>query len=376
MPFVKVGLLAMTRWQYHDAMNIETDVPSDDPLLAAVRRNCLISDARHARNMTLCNYLLEMRGLYCWEKNLPLSEPPSRAAVGPWLATREAVWNELDDSGAEYESIPIDAEMLDPFAVGEINQSLFRKGMVYGAGIGRFKKPHFFLGELLRRENRGAVEVVISGQEYVRDLNALPAALQGSTIYLRRDALRRWLWEKAEEWELRKNEGPLKITLDRYGYAEDPLRAIDAMAEAETETLILHELGEHAAGQLLGPGWEDMLNSFAGRRAEVLARAVRDNLADCLSTLPTLLATDKPTSVHFWFANFDGMRAALFPSLTAAYGGWSASGDTSRLQAAVADGHVQWSALALRLLEFFRRDNASAESRIEALAEEFERLAL
>lgn len=348
----------------------------DDPLLAAVQRNCHITDARHARGMTLCNYLLEMREFYRWERNLPLSEPPPRADVGRWLAAREALWNDLDDSGADYGPLPVGAELHDPFATDAINRSLFLQGMVYGAGIGRFHKPHFFLGELLRRERRGAVDVLVSGREYVRDLNAAPAALQRGTVYLRQEALRRWLWEKVEGWNLRPREGAIKATLECYGYAADAEQAIERMTMAESETLILHELGEHAAGELLGPDWEEMLHGFASRRAEILARSVRDNLADCLSTLPTLLQRDAQASLHFWFANFDGMRQALFPSLAAAYVAWSGNGEATPLLAALDQGKLHWQALAARLLEIHRQRGATAEREIDALVEDLDALAL
>lgn len=348
----------------------------DAPLFAAVRHNCHITDARHARGMTLCNYLLEMRELYRWEQNLPLSEHPPRAEVGRWLAARETLWDELEDSGADYEPLPVDTELLDPFAVDAINRSLFAQSMVYGAGIGRFKKPHFFLGELLRCERRGTIDILVSGREYARDLNAIPAALQRGTVYLRQDALRRWLWEKIGEWSLRQHTGAIKSALDSYCYEADPVQAIERMTVAESEALILHELGEHAAGQLIGQDWEEMLNVFSGRRAEILARAVRDNFADCLSTLPTLLERNAHGSLHFWFANFDGMRQTLFPRLTAAYAVWNGSGDTSMLQAALADGRVHWQELALRLLDVYRQHGAMAESRIETLTESLSMLAL
>jgi len=357
-------------------MNPEPQLRPDDPLLAAVQRNCHITDARHARGMTLCNYLLEMREFYRWERDLPLAEPPPRAEVGRWLAAREALWNDLDDSGADYGPLPVGAELYDPFATDAINRALFAQGMVYGAGIGRFHKPHFFLGRLLRRERRGEVDVLVAGREYVRDLNAAPAALQRGTVYLRQEALRRWLWEKVEGWNLRPHAGAVKATLASYGYASDPRQAIERMTEAESETLILHELGEHAAGLALGADWEEMLNGFSGRRAEILARALRDNLADCLSTLPVLLERDARASLHFWFANFDGMRQTLSPRLTAAYAEWSDSGDSAQLRAALAAGREHWQVLAARLLEEYRRHGGGAESRIEALAEQLDALAL
>ncbi|MBI3523691.1 MAG: hypothetical protein HY066_04065 [Betaproteobacteria bacterium] len=357
-------------------MNPESRLQPDDLLLGAVQRNCHITDARHARGMTLCNYLLEMREFYRWECDLPLAEPPPRAAVGRWLAAREALWNDLDDSGADYGPLPVGAELFDPFATDAINRSLFAQGMVYGAGIGRFHKPHFFVGELLRRERRGGVDILVSGREYVRDLNAAPAALQRGTVYLRQEALRRWLWEKVESWNLRPRPGAIQATLDSYGYAADPHQAIERMTVAESETLILHELGEHAAGLLLGPDWEEMLSGFSHRRAEILARAIRDNLADCLSTLPALLERDAQASLHFWFANFEGMRQALFPRLTAAYAVWNSSGDSAPLRAALTAGRSHWQALAACLLDAYRQRGAAAESEIETLAEGLETLAL
>jgi len=52
-------------------------------LRRAVQANCDVSDARHARNMTLCTYLLEMRELFRWERGAALTAPLPRADVGP-----------------------------------------------------------------------------------------------------------------------------------------------------------------------------------------------------------------------------------------------------------------------------------------------------
>ena len=165
-------------------------------------------------------------------------------------------------------------------------------GLVYGAGIGRFHKPHFFLGRLARSERHDGLTVLVCDCEYARDLTAIPAALQGDTVIVRREALRQWLWEKAEAWGMKQKPGAMARALAAYGYDDDPAAALARMTDRETETLILHERGEHAAGQLLGPDWEDMIAGFTRRRAELLARAVRDNLADCLFTLPALIERD------------------------------------------------------------------------------------
>ena len=41
-------------------------LPGLGPFIEAVQRNCHIADARHAREMTLCTYLLEMREFFRW----------------------------------------------------------------------------------------------------------------------------------------------------------------------------------------------------------------------------------------------------------------------------------------------------------------------
>jgi hypothetical protein len=336
------------------------------PLLAAVQRNCDIADARHAREMTLCTYLLEMREFYRWEHDLALGAPPPREDLGRWIAAREARWDELAEH--DFAPLPLAGREYAPFDLAEINARLLPEGLVYGAGIGRFGKAHFFLGRLERRERSDELDVLVCDCEYARDLTAIPAALQDGTIIIRREALRQWLWEKAEAWGIKRREGAMARALAAHGYADDAGAALARMTEAETETLILHERGEHAAGRLLGPEWPVMLASFDRRRPELLARAVRDHLADCLSTLPALLAGGNWPSLHFWFANLEGLRRELFPALVAAYEAWLETADTAPLDEALAAGRRHWLAAAERLLALHRRDGAAAQPAMAAMA--------
>ncbi|MBK6675352.1 MAG: hypothetical protein IPJ52_05125 [Rhodocyclaceae bacterium] len=316
------------------------------PLLEAVQHNCHIADARHAREMTLCAYLLEMREFYRWEHDLPPGVPPPRQDVGRWIAEREALWETLAED--DFRPLPLADAWHDPFAAAAVNAVLLPAGLVYGAGIGRFRKPHFFLGRLGRLESHDGLTVLVCDCEYARDLTAIPAALQGGTVIVRREALRQWLWEKAEAWGVKQQPGAMARALAAHGYADDPAAALARMTDREVETLILHERGEHAAGCLLGPAWEQMIAGFTTKRAELVARAVRDNLADCLSTLPALLAAGNDASLHFWFANFDGLRRDLFPRLAAAYA--KVSDGDAPLRAAVAAGASHWEQAARRLL--------------------------
>jgi hypothetical protein len=310
------------------------------PLMAAVQSNCHLSDARHAQDLTLCNYLLAMREYYRWEHDVPPGVAPPRAEVARWIADREALWETLE--GADWSALPLAGGEADPFDVDAVNAELVPEGYLYGAGRGRFGKPHFFLARLARRERRGSVEILEAGCEYVRDLDAAPAVLQGERIVLRREAFDRWLWLAAETWSSRPAEGDMAAALEAYGYRRGAPAALARMAEAERETLILHELGEHAAGRLLGREWEDFMAGLADRRAEIAARAVRDLLADVLVTLPTLLDRDAVASLRFWFATFTGMRRELFPRLAAAKSDWDGGAGTAALREAIEAGRGHW----------------------------------
>jgi hypothetical protein len=336
-------------------------------LLAAVQRNCHIADARYAREMTLCTYLLEMREFYRWEHDLPLGAPPPREDVGRWITEREALWEGLAE--ADFGELPLAGGSHEPFAIEALNQALVPAGLVYGAGIGRFHKPHFFLARLERVECHEGLTVLVCGCEYARDLTAIPAALQGSTVIVRREALGQWIWEKAEAWGMKRKPGAMARALAAYGYEADAPAALACMTDAEADAVVLHERGEHAAGVLLGPDWAGMVAGFDSKRAELLARAVRDNLADCLSTLPALLADeDRQPSLHFWFANFDGLRRDLFPGLSAAYEDWVAGSNADGLRQAVAAGRRHWQAVAERLVAMHRQQGPAAEAEIAAWA--------
>ncbi|MBZ0133553.1 MAG: hypothetical protein K8F53_13145 [Rhodocyclaceae bacterium] len=336
-------------------------------LTTAVQANCDIADARHAREMTMCNYLLAMRELYRWEAGLPLRQPLKQAELSAWIARREALWNELED--AEFRPLPIGGGC-DPFDNAAINDALAPQGLVYAGGLGRWGKPHFFLGELARQETRHGLTVLVSEREHARDLFAPPAALREGLVFLRLDALRRWLWEKTEIWGVRQADGALKAALDGYGFADDAEAALERMAARESEVLILHEVGEGMAEPLLGADWRAMLVSLSQRRAELLARAVRDHLADCLSTLPALLERGAEPSIHFYFANFDGLRRSLFPRLTAAYATWRKTGDDADLRMAYLDGQTHWREAALRLLATWRKDPGKAETTFSGWVDE------
>jgi hypothetical protein len=317
-------------------------------LADAVQRNCDISDARYAGDYGMCTFLLKMREYYRWEHELPFTRALPRAELGDWLSAREAQWGAIEEE--PFRALPLERGAVDPLGADAANVELLPRGLVYGAGYGRFGKPVFFLGALLRMEEREGCRVILSSCEYARELAAPPAMLQGRTIYLRLESVRRYLWEKIEEWQWRRSDNRMARALAGYDFVADPESALARMAENETESMILHELGEARAGELLGAAWEEMIVRVARSPAEVAARAVRDLLADCLSTLPALIARENLPALHFYFATFDAARRERFPQALEAYEDLLRSGSLASLARVADEGRARFLAEARALL--------------------------
>jgi hypothetical protein len=331
----------------------------------AVQKNCDISDAQYAGDYTLCVYLLKMREYYRWEQGLAVTNRLSNKVVGDWLIEREQLWKALETQ--PFACLPVDGDCLDPFDAQAINAWLVPQRLVYSAGVGRFCKPHFFLGRLSNTWVHQGFTIYLSDDEYARDLTAPPAMLQGEDIFVRRESVRRMLWEKVEEWNWKPQENALSRAMGDYGFERDPEGALEVMTDRELQFVVLHELGEGLAGKQLGVQWADMMSVIARRRAELYARAIRDHIADCNSTLPGLFEMQHPASVHFYFANFKGMRKTLFPQLEQAYQVWQEHSDTQPLKQAIQWGQTYWSELAEGMLQLFRKNKESCAPAIEEM---------
>lgn len=334
-------------------------------LIDIVQKNCDISDAQYAGDLTLCTFLLKMRELYRWEHDIPLSHDMPKAAVGNWMNARERIWEALET--APYEALPLADGAVDPFEVAIVNRVLVPLGLVYSGGFGRSCKPHFFLGRLLRAEERDGQRIYVSDCEYARDLDTPPGMLLDGTIFVRTEALRRWLWERYEEWRWNRRNEAMGRAVACHGFERDAEAALRAMTETETESVILHELGEVKAGAALGPAWESLLGDLMRTRGEIMARAVRDLYADCVSTLPGLIERRDPAAIHFYFANFVGMRRKLFPELAAEYLGWLEQGSLAGLERVAGNGRERWLDLAGEMLALHARLGEKAGERIESL---------
>ena len=318
-----------------------------EPIRQRVQHNCHISDARFGQQDTLCVYLLKMREFFRWEQGFGFGDRLPRERIGDWIVERERLWAEVE--ARDFDPIEIDGTPFEPFEAEPINRALSQRALVYSAGLGRHAKPSFFLGRLERSERIEGFDLLVAGEEYARDLAAPPAMLQGETIYIRRASLARAIWEKVEEGGGREGHA-IRRAMAFERFDEDPARALAAMTERELEYAVAHEVGEGLAGRRLGPEWESMLLNLASTRNEIIARAVRDNLADSLTTLPRLLEAEARPSIHFYFANFSGMRRALNPRLAEAYKVFADDGDPTSIAKALEGSEAHWTAAAERML--------------------------
>ncbi len=325
-------------------------------LVGAVQRNCDLADARYAREKSMCTYLLDMREHFRWAAALPLGAAPDRAQLREWIACREKNWDDLPADDSSFAALPL-GDGLDPFDEAGVNAHLASEGWVYGAGLGLFGAPLFFLATRDSAQRRDGARVLITDHEWARGVAAPPAVSRGDTVIVRLDALRRWLWTRVEAGT--RQGTAFAAALRAYSTTDRLPEAVEHMARGEAETLILHELGELRAGTVLGSEWEMML-AGAERRTELVLRAVRDLLADCLVTLPELLRREADRSLLFWFATFDGLRRQLAPELAAVFGDEPKRIDHPALAAAARAGADRWQVQAFELRQQWRDGGGAA----------------
>jgi len=341
--------------------------PELQPLLSAVQRNCHISDASHAGDYTLCVYLLKMREYFRWEQGYSFRDNLPEDDVGNWLRERELFWESIEDE--PFVDLPIAGDCYDPFDNLAINAALHPQGLVYSGGLGNRATPHFFLGELEHAERQAEMTILVSNNEYARDLTAPPAMARESTIFVRRESVRRMLWEKIEEWRWNRPENAMGRAIACFDIENDTETALEAMTDSVIGTVLLHEQGEVLAGKRLGPEWEQMLASLPHSRAEMMVRAVRDHLADALVTLPALVRDGEDAALHFFFANQTSLRKHLFPSLARAADAWLEQGRREGIAALLPVSEAHWDDLALRMLALYREKPGNFAARLQDLVE-------
>ena len=334
-------------------------------LCKVVQHNCNISDACHAGTYTMCVYLLKMREYFRWEKGYSFAASLDQSELGAWLSRRESEWESIKRE--DFEPLRINNRAFNPFDTEAVNNDLLSRGYIYSGGIGAKHIPHFFIAKYESRRSYKDYQVLISSKEYARDLTAPPGMSLAKTIFIRKESLKRMIWEKLNEWYWNRPRNAMETALSYYDFDNNLEDALEKMTEAETETVLLHEIGELEAHRYLPDGWHRILHRCDASRIELLLRAVKDNLADSITLLPALVAQQKSASIHFYVANLSAIRKALFPELIKCYRDWTQSDDFSLLESLLSTAKKHWQEKACDLSELFAAGNSKDKQSAEDL---------
>ena len=323
-----------------------------DYLVRQVQKNCDIADAKFGGNDSLCIYLLKMRDQYIWRNDIELGADLDRKALGKWINQTENYWDEIED--LELQPLEIHQKQVDCFDNRVVNELINSSGLVYSAGLGQGGRPVFFLGKLLSTENSGPLQIYVSGDEYARSLSSPPGMSRGNDIYIRKDALTRYLHSIVEEWQMRKSETRVSQVMKHYRFELSPENALSAMVEDKMENVILHELGERVAEDIIGEGWREMLQSIKHPVHELKVRAIRDNLADCATTLPGLICDENAIGLELFYSGLSPLRRELFPSLCEVIQKMESTAGSMDLKKIVTKGQVHWTKICKNLLAQYK----------------------
>ena len=131
----------------------------------------------------------------------------------------------------------------------------------------------------------------------------------------------------------------------------------DHIVEAELEIFVYHEVGESRENLLNSSQLKKIIGAYPGTAIELLARAVKDILADThpAALLPHIIAREKKSSLGFYLAFLDGMRKLLCPEVNEAGRKLWESGAWPLVQDAVAECRRRSQEIACRFLDMNRR---------------------
>ena len=231
----------------------------------------------------------------------------------------------------------------EPFDVACINALLEPHGLIYGAGYAGSLKPIFFLAKLECRKDVDGVPVYLLGRELARDLVTVPALSQGASILVRTEAAKLFLWDQIF-FVKRSGRRALQSALQGYGLDGHDVEAIRGglvgIAAEEVETYVYHELGELRDTVFEKEIWRKIIATFPHTPIELLARTVKDLLADTneYGTLRYIVREAKRASLGFYVAFLDGFRKVLFPELEISFREFEKTGEWSVITMAVTTG--------------------------------------
>jgi len=344
-----------------------------DDIERQVRRNCDISDARHAGSYSICGLALRLRDLYKWEHRMPPWEEADSPDMLEWIEAKEHRWESLLES--DYRTVRVADTDYDPFDTSGINARLQGTGLFYGAGYAHGLKPSFVLAEIERNEIVRGQPVWFLGAERVRDLLTLPAFRQREAVVLREHSGRVDFWDRMS-YVGKSGRPALDFALKRSGVEPDDFeqrrRRFDRLFAVMRRILVDHEIGEIRDRVFARDTWQRILASYPHTPVELAARALKDLLADTgpHGTLSRIVAANDTAGLGFFTAFFDGLRREFFPELRPAFARFTDCEDWRMIRDAAAKGFQNARRMVLRMMEIFEdgdqnQDLPGAATKIE-----------
>ena len=335
---------------------------TDGTLLETIKHNCDISDARDNGIYSICTLVLKLRNLYKWEHALQPWEEPDSPVLLDWIAAKEDYWETIQ--AEPFSAIPVNGEKVDPFQLPVINNYLSGANQVYGAGYGRSMKAVFFMAEILEDRVVDGCPTLILGKEKARELSSPFAMLQDGIIYIRKEPMRFYFWDQIQE--INPSCRPaMQQALGAYGLMKEGcaldqerlIAVFDAIVEQELEIFIYHEVGERQENMLDSDVLKKIIAAFPASALELLARAVKDILADThpRGLLSHIVGLEKKSSLGFYMSFLDGMRKFLCPELDEASKVFWDNGDWSTLHKAIMRCRKSNERIAVKLQELSQK---------------------
>jgi len=313
-----------------------------DHITHQVLENCSISDSRHAGLYSVCGLALRLRDLYKWEKGLDPWVEMDSSEILEWIGEKEERWEQLEEK--DFREIIILDKTYDPFDTGGINAVLEPRGFYYGAGYVHSLKPSFFLAVVEEKRHIDGYPVYILGRELARDLLTMPALSQEGRILIRKEAAKLFLWDQI--FFIKKSgRSALEVGLESYGVKARDLEALrrnlGRVSAAEMDTYIYHELGEIRDTAFHRDTWREIIATFPHTPIELLARVVKDVLADTneYGKLRHIARERKTASLALYVAFLDGLRKEMFPELLEAFQKFKKMEDWEVIERAIVCGY-------------------------------------
>ena len=350
---------------------------ADNSFYHTVRHNCDVSDARDNGIYSICTLVLKLRNLYKWENGLEPWQEPDSPVLLDWIAAKEDYWEGMLDK--PFLPLPIKSGTVDPFQLPEVNAYLSPDGLVYGAGYGRSMKAVFFIAEILENRVFEGCSVLLLGKEKARELSSPFAMLQDGTIYIRRESLRFFFWDQIQEINPSCRIA-MQQALACYGLLGDGcsldraklIDIFDRIVEEEMDIFVYHEIGESQENQLDSEMLKKIVGTFPATPLELLARAVKDILADthAKGLLSHIIAREKKSSLGFYISFLDGMRKLLCPEINKASKRFWENGDWSLVEKARVECRKKNENIAAELQELCSRlDRGQSTDKLKTWAE-------